>query len=480
MTPGSAASYRAIDSALLEYHKTPGKFALIRKQPALLFSSMKEVLQIASGRAPDGQEGVAPSAATQRAACFFVHAALLYPDADHYSLLGVRPQADAAAIKDRYRLMMRLMHPDFASSMPGTGWPPDAATRVNRAYEVLSSPVRRREYDSQLDEPPKPQAARTELRALVKVAPPTSMAQDRRQGLRMLVAFFGGAGALAILAIVYSSTNDKETLVQRSDADSASTSPRVENARTAAAVPAQTNLLQQPLQAAPLALLVELEPQLPTILAPRISKPAMEALAAYPQVAAATKPIAEAAMPIAVAAAAPAVVPIAPVAPPAPAAAPAPTYLPAQATPPSVAAVTMPTPPALPALAPVRLAPAPNPGVTLAEVHPLLSRLLQQMETGSGDRLLSVLERDARNAPSAQALLQYFNSLSEGKRLLKVSDVQFKAEPREGHLRVTGHVRLHTGDQPAVSTGKELWLQADFISREGTVVMTRLARATDN
>ena len=118
--------------------------------------------------------------------------------------------------------------------------------------------------------------------------------------------------------------------------------------------------------------------------------------------------------------------------------------------------------------------------MTLAEAQPLLSNLLQQMESGLGDRMLNLLERDARSAPSAQALLRYYNSLIDGARPVKLSHVQFKAEPREGRLLVTGFVRLQVGDQATGSNGKELGVQAEFASRGGTVVMTRLAQAQTN
>ena len=58
----SAAARSAIETNLLEYYRTPGKYALLRKQPGLLFASIKEVLQLASGRAPNGDEASAPAA----------------------------------------------------------------------------------------------------------------------------------------------------------------------------------------------------------------------------------------------------------------------------------------------------------------------------------------------------------------------------------------------------------------------------------
>lgn len=69
---------------------------------------------------------------------------------DYYEFLQVSPNAEAATIHRVYRFMARRLHPDN----PESG---DAAKFVllNRAYEVLSDPQRRAEYDAakQPDQP---------------------------------------------------------------------------------------------------------------------------------------------------------------------------------------------------------------------------------------------------------------------------------------------------------------------------------------
>jgi hypothetical protein len=114
--------------------------------------------------------------------------------------------------------------------------------------------------------------------------------------------------------------------------------------------------------------------------------------------------------------------------------------------------------------------------VTLAEVHPLLSKLLQQMESGWGDQVLSVLEREARAAPAAQALARNYNALLEGSHRVRLANVQFKAEPRDGRLLVVGHVSMLVGDPAPGAVPKQFSVQAEFASRDGSVVMTRLAQ----
>ena len=63
---------------------------------------------------------------------------------DYYAALGVAQDADAAAVKKAYRQLARDLHPD---KNPGNA---DAEARfkeVSEAYDVLSDPKRRGEYD---------------------------------------------------------------------------------------------------------------------------------------------------------------------------------------------------------------------------------------------------------------------------------------------------------------------------------------------
>jgi DnaJ-domain-containing protein 1 len=565
MTPERAAQRSAVEHALLDFHRAPGKYALIRRQPSVLFASVKDVLQIASGRAPDANDGGAPAADVRKAACFFVRSALLYPDADHYALLGLDTDADVAAVKDRYRQMMRLMHPDFADVLSDANWPTDAATRVNQAYDVLSSPVRRRAYDEARDPPATPIAPQphAETRAPFRTAPARPPATDPRYRLKQLAVVFGVTGSMALAATLYiGSNNEKESLVQRSreiDAMVAAALP-VHEASSEAAVPnpaAAARELEKrvdvevatlpPPQAAPPAptpepLVAPLpappsihtpptvvaaapqvlpaaptptpappplvkRPELPSVVAPApVRSPAAPTI-----VAAVTPPPLSAPSPVPVpviVAAAPPPAPLAataviaprpaapvilaaPVAAPVLAVAPAPVPLPAPAIAPAPSPAFAPIPSPAPAPVVVAVAksatfsPAPGPaaapvrsipGVTLAEVHPLLSKLLQQMESGWGDQVLSVLEREARTAPAAQALARNYNALLEGSHRVRLANVQFKAEPREGRLLVVGHVSMLIGEPDPGALPKQFSVQAEFASRDGSVVMTRLAQ----
>lgn len=64
----------------------------------------------------------------------------------HYQTLGVTPTASAGAIRAAYRALARQFHPDVSRAE-------DAQARfaaIAAAYEVLSDPEKRRDYDQQL------------------------------------------------------------------------------------------------------------------------------------------------------------------------------------------------------------------------------------------------------------------------------------------------------------------------------------------
>ncbi|MDO6563149.1 DnaJ C-terminal domain-containing protein [Amphritea sp. 1_MG-2023] len=62
---------------------------------------------------------------------------------DYYKLLGVKPDADAKAIKTAYRKLARQYHPDVNSDDGAE----DKFKEVAEAYEVLKNAERRAEYD---------------------------------------------------------------------------------------------------------------------------------------------------------------------------------------------------------------------------------------------------------------------------------------------------------------------------------------------
>ena len=106
------------------------------------------VLKLALGRpvAFDNPELVRMRATALRdAAAAYVRQVLFRPDATPYQTLGLPPGASAPAIKENFRLLMRLVHPDRQDAQPL--WPDAFAARANHAYAILRNDESRAALD---------------------------------------------------------------------------------------------------------------------------------------------------------------------------------------------------------------------------------------------------------------------------------------------------------------------------------------------
>ena len=63
---------------------------------------------------------------------------------DYYEVLGVGKDADEAAIKRAYRQLAKKYHPDVN---PGNKEAEEKFKEINEAYQVLSDPQKRQQYD---------------------------------------------------------------------------------------------------------------------------------------------------------------------------------------------------------------------------------------------------------------------------------------------------------------------------------------------
>lgn len=80
---------------------------------------------------------------------------------DYYAILQVSPTAEPEVIEAAYRRLARKYHPDVNRS-------PEARlimTDLNEAYEVLSDPLKRKEYDAQRESIPLRDRIYTEAKA---------------------------------------------------------------------------------------------------------------------------------------------------------------------------------------------------------------------------------------------------------------------------------------------------------------------------
>lgn len=68
--------------------------------------------------------------------------------ANHYELLGVRPTASPQQVRQAFRELSKLYHPD-TTALPAAE-ATDKFQQINEAYAVLSSPDRRWTYDKQI------------------------------------------------------------------------------------------------------------------------------------------------------------------------------------------------------------------------------------------------------------------------------------------------------------------------------------------
>lgn len=491
--PTSPAS-ACIHAALLDYFGAPGKYPIGSRQPEILFHAMDDVLQIAAGRGT----GAAGSNGVRDAAAFFIGAALLYPGADHYALLGLAAGAEPMRLKERYRLLMRLIHPDFAGSFHAN-WPTDSAMRVNRAYEVLSSPVHRREYDEQLANAGAHQRsanAHGSRRSSPLPAVPARIPRVRRRRVGKTVAWM----VIVLLSLVAVGLllphRDPVRLVQKprpGPAASAKTSFRVSLEPVPPSGVPHGNEVQvvetvPPSSQAPLPVPA---PQTGSV-EHRVGQVEAQIILRAPASAAAgpTDPavVHHALNPAAPRGseaqlgALPAAIGVQAFAGDAPSLQGAPPQQ-ARATPAPLPPVALATASnsagdtAGPAIrtAAIRSRPAP----TLMDAQPLLNQILQSLESGNAEQLLHVLEADARQAAPAQALSRQYKRLVGKAKHVTLSHVEFRGEPRDDVLVVTGSLRLQIGESTVGSLGEKLLLRAEFESRGGRVALTGLSGVTE-
>ena len=108
------------------------------------------VLQLAAGKTPHLLESREPSARDFEAAQQFVAKVVFNSKNDYFTLLCVDRNAPDEALKDNYRRLIALVHPDVNP----IGFPADAASRVNLGYALLSNAHSRGAYAESLDRIP--------------------------------------------------------------------------------------------------------------------------------------------------------------------------------------------------------------------------------------------------------------------------------------------------------------------------------------
>ena len=344
----------SLSAALLDFQAYPGRYPTASREPRILFDRVTDVLTLAADRNVDGlPEDPDLQQRLRDAARFFVRAAMLRHGLDHFALLGLHRGFEPALLRDHYRMLIRMTHPDFASDQ--NEWPADAATRINLANDVLASPERRQAYEQSL--PLKPAFAEAVVPARRRQAMQPSGAWPVKAAPRRWPFLVAGlfVGLLAVLAFWPAETNHERLtqLVREAPPER----PPEKVARAVAAAPAPAS--------AAVAVAAVVPPSTPVVvpvaLAQVIGDPPV---AAVVEPRAPTSSAASAALPVVVAA-------VAPSPPPVVVAAVAPSPPPVVAsraelkvTPPVVNSPLAPVPPAAPpaAVAQPKLARATAPG----------------------------------------------------------------------------------------------------------------------
>lgn len=469
MTQASVSSRRGLlVPALLDFERMPGRYPLALHEPRQLFDEAQAVLQLAAGRPVEGLAELTGSeeADARRAARFFVRTAFLRDGNDHYALLGLPHAADADQIRDHYRLMIRMTHPDFQAS--GEHWPSDAASRINIANDVLSSPERRADYDATLQASAKPVKPATAGAGSLAAQPATAALRKtpplRRKGLpKAALPRRWGHGMSTRTKIVLATvgalfSGGALMLLNSSDSGSLTARQRTVSDDTAAYLEAGARLpvaAQPPAEAAPVAATPDEPPR------------AVSAAGNTPQKGVTplphrTAPGSSAAATAAATAATPAKT-VAITAPPAQG-----TAAPREAT----AAVAARDTPAA-AAAPETEA-AESARLTMAQVHPALTNVVGSLYSGRGENLAQWIDRDWRTLPANNAFVTQLNQWLGGQRVTQLGKVSFKSKNMGDQLVVDGVVEIHLQDGANAVQVRDLQLRAYFQPQDGRPVLTQL------
>lgn len=511
------AQWAALGGCLLDFEAFPGRYALALREPRLLFDHGTAVLMLACGRAAEGlPQDEALEAQLRQAARFFVRTAMLRAGVDHYTLLGLTPAFEPSTLREHYRMLMRLTHPDFSEG--GGAWPSDAATRINQANDVLSSAVGRRDYDRNLGTAGpswrpvmRPPLERPHRRSWVAHGDREASPVRRRM---MVGGLTVGALAMGLWwSITPGPHEPAETLrvVQRPPALAESPAPRpapINGERAAPSLPPPAPTPTVPIAPAPpvavapamaqanaATVWVPPKPAVNTRLAASdavalraasggvfpavraVAGPETSRAAAVPHAAAAPMPspgpLAAIAAGGAAFGASPVTVPSAVLVPSMPAPAQAVPALATTAAP----AVALATPGSAPAPSAPGSPPAPSarPRLSMDDVQPLLGNVLAAMQSGRGEQVLRWVERPSRPGDGADGFVQTFNRVVGDARAVRVGAVRFSGRPGDDGLVVDGVVLLQLNDENQNQVKQELVLRAQFASRGGQAVLTRLS-----
>ncbi len=117
------------------------------------------ILQLAANK-PTSEAALSPDSSIQvsskgtektlrELAAWYIARSQLRSSRNYYALLGLTRDASSEQVRDHYRRLIAMVHPDVRPE----DFPLDAAVQVNLAYETLYDEVRRKAYDESLVDP---------------------------------------------------------------------------------------------------------------------------------------------------------------------------------------------------------------------------------------------------------------------------------------------------------------------------------------
>jgi hypothetical protein len=531
---GGAHWPSSVVPALLDFERTPGRYRLALREPGVLFEQTHAVLQLAAGRAVKGMAPLAPGGeadAAQKAARYFVRAVLLRPGADHYALLGLVPGFEPPALRDHYRLMIRLTHPDFATS--DKEWPVDAASRINLANDVLGSSVKRGQYDATLQAAKVVTAARpTAFNAPPPRSPPAAGAaeqgarQDLTQGAlaqrerhgpdtflshksKVILAAGGAVACVFALLLLTPPGNDGSLVAQPVP----TTAPPIDSPSQALPMAEEANALAsaapalnsgKPTQVDLVGPVAATLPKTPGAVASPFAEAATTGAKLAPNLGNEAPAAAE--MPIALApdAARPRMAPdqvnqvpgradqalanklaqSLAQSPPVEIASMAGQATTTTTTLPDTQAASLALAPLLSLSPKTAAAPSTDPlqsptaALAMADVQPLMAQVVGALESGVGENALDALDPASNIYAVRLAYLQGYYQFLQGERIAGLNAATFRASKGTGSFVVHGVLNLKLVGGFERATNRDLHIQATFKQVRGKPALTRLEVAS--
>jgi DnaJ domain len=459
---------------LAEFESRPGRYSLVMHEPHALFDNCRSILMLACGRLPadivlDGEE----LKRAQKLAAFFIRTALLRAGVDHYTLLGLRPGYSDSDLRDHYRLFMRLTHPDYSSE--GGQWPVDAAGRINRAYETLSSAPRRAQYDRELNDQTQRKAPSLPVRQRTRIAPPVTATLKKTiprwvwAGATATVvvamgfmswAWLDGAQIKAMNATARDVQPDARTLEKKQEVALVALPTEIAQPQATPVVRQEAlhseidggDALQAQRPRETAAVLTDRAVAMPVVGRPKPALVSGDAQTVSPSAREVTMGIRET------------VTPIVRETPQAP------KQIVEIQMPPAAAGVP------LPATVAVRETEATKPGrLRAADAQPLLTPVLLGMQTGNEEAIVRSLDRSVRNSDGVMELVRAYKFLIGKSRDIQVSAVQLQSRSDADQLVLYGLVELRLQDVGQPAPMRELRIRAVFNRQAGQVTLTQLS-----